>query len=46
MLMDGGELRVDWREADDMVLMSGPVATSFTGVLAPELYARQAVEAA
>lgn len=46
LLMDGGELRVEWREADDMVLMSGPVSTSFTGVLAPELLAESAERAA
>ncbi len=30
MLLDGGELLIEWRE-DDHVLMTGPVATSFTG---------------
>jgi diaminopimelate epimerase len=30
VVMDGGELTVAWRE-DDHVLMTGPVATSFTG---------------
>jgi diaminopimelate epimerase len=33
VLMDGGELAIDWREADDHVLMTGPVAIEFTGVL-------------
>jgi diaminopimelate epimerase len=28
--MDGGELRIEWR-ADGHVLMTGPVATAFTG---------------
>jgi diaminopimelate epimerase len=28
--VDGGELEIEWRE-DDHVLMTGPVATSFTG---------------
>jgi len=46
MLMDGGELRVNWRDTDDMVLMSGPVATSFTGLLAPRLFAGSAEQAA
>jgi diaminopimelate epimerase len=46
MMMDGGELEVTWREADGMVEMSGPVATSFTGVLAPELLATRADRAA
>jgi len=31
--LDGGELRIDWRESDDHVLMTGPVAVEFTGVL-------------
>jgi diaminopimelate epimerase len=30
--LDGGSLRIDWLR-DDHVLMTGPVATSFTGVL-------------
>jgi diaminopimelate epimerase len=33
MILDGGELRVEWREADDHVLMTGPVAVEFTGRL-------------
>jgi diaminopimelate epimerase len=36
MVLDGGELEVEWREADDHVLMTGPVAVEFTGRL-PEL---------
>jgi diaminopimelate epimerase len=32
MMMDGGALQVTWRD-DDHVLLSGPVATSFSGVL-------------
>ncbi len=32
MMMDGGALRVAWRD-DGHVLLSGPVATSFSGVL-------------
>ena len=31
--VDGGELHIDWTE-DDHVLLSGPVATSFRGMLA------------
>jgi len=31
--MNGGELIIDWREADDHVLMTGPVALEFTGNL-------------
>ncbi|SUS06772.1 Diaminopimelate epimerase [uncultured Defluviicoccus sp.] len=34
VLMDGGPLQVDWR-ADGTVCLTGPVATSFTGSLAP-----------
>ena len=37
VVLDGGELRIDWREdeggAPGHVLMSGPVAVEFTGVL-------------
>jgi diaminopimelate epimerase len=31
--LDGGELHVEWREADGHVLMTGPVAVEFTGRL-------------
>jgi diaminopimelate epimerase len=31
--MDGGELYIEWRESDGHVLMTGPVAFEFTGVL-------------
>jgi diaminopimelate epimerase len=31
--MDGGDLRIEWRRADDHVLMTGPVAVEFTGTL-------------
>lgn len=31
--MPGGDLVLEWREADGHVLMTGPVATSFTGEL-------------
>jgi diaminopimelate epimerase len=46
LAMDGGELEVHWREDDGMVEMSGPVAISFTGVLASELTAARAERAA
>ncbi len=36
MILDGGELEIEWREADDHVLMTGPVAVEFTGRL-PEM---------
>ncbi|HAA92602.1 MAG TPA: diaminopimelate epimerase, partial [Rhodospirillaceae bacterium] len=32
--LDGGQLDIEWREADSHVLMTGPVATSFTGEIA------------
>jgi len=31
--VDGGELQIEWREADDHVLMTGAVEIEFTGVL-------------
>ncbi len=34
--LDGGTLHVDWRE-DGHVVMTGPVATAYTGVLDPSL---------
>jgi len=33
MVLDGGELEVEWREDDDHVLMTGPVTVEFTGRL-------------
>ncbi len=38
VLLDGGLLTIEWR-ADGHVLMTGPVATAFTGVLDAELLA-------
>jgi diaminopimelate epimerase len=35
VIMDGGELVVDWRESDDRVLLTGPVQLERTGELAP-----------
>ncbi|MGZ9097177.1 MAG: diaminopimelate epimerase [Micavibrio sp.] len=34
IILDGGSLFLEWREADDHVLMTGPVANVFEGVLA------------
>jgi len=31
MLLDGGALTIEWREADGHVLMTGPVATAYRG---------------
>lgn len=33
LTLDGGELVIEWRAGDGHVLMSGPVATAFSGVL-------------
>jgi len=33
VVLDGGELQIEWREADDHVLMTGDVAVEFTGTL-------------
>ncbi|RYF94614.1 MAG: diaminopimelate epimerase [Caulobacteraceae bacterium] len=38
VVMDGGELSVEWREADNHVIMTGPVEVEFTGRL-PEAVA-------
>ena len=38
-LLDGGELVVEWRDSDGHVHMTGPVAVSFTGLIAPGLLA-------
>jgi diaminopimelate epimerase len=37
ILMNGGTLSIEWME-DDHILMTGPVATSFTGELDPHLF--------
>jgi diaminopimelate epimerase len=37
--MDGGDLVIEWRRDDDHVLMTGPVAVEFTGVLPAGAYA-------
>lgn len=34
LVLDGGELTVEWRASDDHVLMTGPVVVEFTGTLA------------
>ncbi len=33
IVLDGGTLGIEWREADGHVLMTGPAATSFTGTV-------------
>jgi diaminopimelate epimerase len=37
LILDGGSLEIEWRGADDHVLLTGPVATSFSGTLDPSL---------
>jgi diaminopimelate epimerase len=41
--LDGGALTIEWRESDNHVLMTGPVAVSFRGTLDPSLLAQSAV---
>jgi diaminopimelate epimerase len=36
-VLDGGKLAIEWREGDDHVLMTGPVAMAFTGLIGPDL---------
>ncbi|MBI3433856.1 MAG: diaminopimelate epimerase [Proteobacteria bacterium] len=38
----GGDLRIDWRERDDHVLMTGPVAYEFAARFEPALFASAA----
>ena len=35
--LPGGDLRIDWRERDDHILMTGPVAHEFDGTLPSHL---------
>jgi diaminopimelate epimerase len=37
--LPGGDLLIEWRTADDHVLMTGPVELEREGVLAPEMFA-------
>ena len=37
LVLDGGSLEIEWREADGHVLLTGPVATSFSGTIDPSL---------
>jgi diaminopimelate epimerase len=41
--LPGGDLLIEWRERDDHVLMTGPVAYEFEGVFAPGLFAAAGV---
>jgi diaminopimelate epimerase len=38
VLVDGGALEIEWRAAGGHVLMTGPVATAFTGTVELEAY--------
>jgi diaminopimelate epimerase len=38
--LPGGDLSIDWRESDDHVLMTGPVAFEFEGRFDPALFAK------
>ncbi|MFH1557302.1 MAG: diaminopimelate epimerase, partial [Pseudomonadota bacterium] len=40
--LPGGDLSVSWRQADGHVLMTGPVAYEFSGVLTPAMLAEAA----
>jgi diaminopimelate epimerase len=40
--LPGGDLRIHWRESDDHVLMTGPVAYEFTGRFDPALFSESA----
>lgn len=37
LILDGGTLEIEWRAADGHVLLTGPVAISFSGTLDPSL---------
>ena len=37
--LPGGDLLIEWREADDHVLMTGPVEYEFAGRFDPALFA-------
>ncbi len=37
--LPGGDLQIEWRDTDDHVLMTGPVALEFEGQFAPALFA-------
>jgi len=45
LTLDGGELDIAWRESDGHVLMTGPVATSFSGTIALGASARVSLAA-
>jgi diaminopimelate epimerase len=42
MTLPGGELTIEWRERDDHVLMTGPVAFEFNGTFDPKIFEKAA----
>ena len=42
MTLPGGDLVIEWRERDDHVLMTGPVAYEYEGRFDPVLFAEGA----
>ena len=42
MTLPGGELTIEWRERDDHVLMTGPVAFEFNGTFDPNIFEKAA----
>ena len=38
--LPGGDLAIEWRERDDHVLMTGPVAYEYEGRFDPKLFAK------
>ena len=38
--LPGGDLKIEWRESDDHVLMTGPVAYEYSGTFKPALFAK------
>jgi diaminopimelate epimerase len=39
--LPGGDLRIEWRESDDHVLMTGPVEFEYEGKFDSALFAKQ-----
>jgi diaminopimelate epimerase len=40
--LPGGDLRIEWRDRDDHVLMTGPVAYEYEGRFDPAIFAEPA----
>ena len=41
--LPGGDLVIDWRDADDHILMTGPFALDYQGTIRPELFEKARV---